>query len=79
MAHGRRGLCARSCLARVPAFTARRAIFIPVRGASGFSLPLIAAALTGHFLFGTIVGADLPRLYRRFGAATITKAAGPVA
>jgi hypothetical protein len=46
-----------------------------VREARGFSLPLVSAAVTVHFLFGAIVVANLPRLYRRFGVATITKAA----
>jgi hypothetical protein len=46
-----------------------------VREARGFSLPLVSAAVTTHFLFGAIVVANLHRLYRRFGVATVTKAA----
>lgn len=45
-----------------------------VREARGFSLPLVSAAVTVHFLFGAFVVANLPKLYRRFGVATITKA-----
>jgi hypothetical protein len=46
-----------------------------VREARGFSLTIVSAAVTTHFLFGAIVVANLPRLYRRFGVATVTKAA----
>ncbi|HKY85357.1 MAG TPA: hypothetical protein VJL90_01190 [Pseudorhodoplanes sp.] len=53
------------------------AYFQAVREACGFSLPLISAAVTVHFLFGAIVVANLPGLYRRCGVATITKAAAP--
>lgn len=53
------------------------AYFQAVRGACCFSLPLISAAVTVHFLFRAIVVANLPRLYRRCGVATITKAAAP--
>jgi len=45
-----------------------------VREAHGFSLPLVSAAVTAHFLFGALVVANLPRLYRRFGVAAMTKA-----
>ena len=40
-----------------------------VREARGFSLPVASAAVTTHFLFGAIMVANLPRLYRRFGVA----------
>jgi hypothetical protein len=45
-----------------------------VREARGFSLPLVSAAVTVHFLFGAFVVANLPKLYRRFGVAAVTKA-----
>src|SRR5437660_4859625 len=38
-----------------------------VRDARGWSLPLISAAVTVHFLIGSIVTANLPALYQRFG------------
>jgi MFS family permease len=40
----------------------------------GWPLVQISLAVTTHFLVGAIVVANLPRLYRRFGIATITKA-----
>lgn len=46
-----------------------------VREARGFSLPVVSAAVTTHFLFGAIMVANLPRLYRRFGVGAITKLA----
>jgi hypothetical protein len=46
-----------------------------VREARGFSLPVASAAVTTHFLFGAIMVANLPALYRRFGVAAITKLA----
>ena len=49
-----------------------------VREARGFSLPVVSAAVTVHFLFGAFVVANLPKLYRRFGVAAITKAARSV-
>ena len=45
-----------------------------VREARGWSLELVSAAVTLHFLFGALVVANLPGLYRRFGVATITAA-----
>jgi hypothetical protein len=44
-----------------------------VRETRGWSLVLVSAAVTLHYLFGAIVVANLPRLYRRFGIPTITK------
>jgi MFS family permease len=43
--------------------------------ATGWSLALISAAVTVHFLVGAVVGALLPRLHRRFGAPPVTKVA----
>jgi hypothetical protein len=39
----------------------------------GWSLALVSTAVTIHFLFGALVIATLPRLYRRFGIATVMK------
>jgi Major Facilitator Superfamily len=45
-----------------------------VRETRGWSLTLVSTAVTVHFLFGALVVASLPRLYRRFGVPTVTKA-----
>jgi len=45
-----------------------------VREARGWSLILVSTAVTVHFLFGAVVVANLPGLYRRFGIPTVTKA-----
>ena len=45
-----------------------------VQEARGWSVALVSAAVTVHFLVGAVVVANLPRLYRRFGIPTITKA-----
>jgi len=51
-------------------------VFLRVLGDTrGWPLPLISTAVTVHFLAGALSGASLAVLYRRFGAATITKAA----
>src|SRR4029077_9605326 len=39
-----------------------------------WSLNVVSTAVTVHFLFGAIVIANLPKLYRRFGVARVTKA-----
>ncbi len=44
------------------------------RETQGWSLALVSAAVTVHFLFGSLVTANLARLYRRFGVPTVTKA-----
>ena len=50
-------------------------IFLSViRESQGWSLVLISAAVSLHFLVGAISGANLPALHRRFGVATMTKA-----
>jgi hypothetical protein len=46
-----------------------------VHKTTGWPLALISTAVTTHFLIGAAAGANLPTLYRRFGAAAITKAA----
>ena len=45
-----------------------------IREARGWSLALVSTAVTVHFLVGAVVGARLPALHRRFGAAAVTKA-----
>jgi hypothetical protein len=45
-----------------------------VRETRGWSLTLVSTAVTVHFLFGALVVANLPRLYRRFGVPAVTKA-----
>ena len=45
-----------------------------VQEARGWSVTLISAAVTVHFLFGAVVVANMPGLYRRFGVPTVTKA-----
>jgi len=45
-----------------------------VHESRGWSLNVVSPAVTVHFLFGAIVIANLPRLYRRFGLARVTKA-----
>ncbi len=51
-------------------------VFLRVLGDTrGWPLPLISTAVTVHFLAGAVSGASLPALYRRLGAATVTKAA----
>jgi len=44
-----------------------------VREARGWSLATVSTGVTVHFLFGAIVVANLPRLYKSFGVATVTK------
>ena len=46
-----------------------------VREARGFSLTVVSAAVTVHFLVGAVVAANIPALYRRFGLPAVTKAA----
>ena len=45
-----------------------------VQESRGWSLNVVSTAVTVHFLFGAIVIANLPTLYRRFGLARVTKA-----
>jgi hypothetical protein len=48
-----------------------------VQDARGWSVSLVSAAVTLHFLIGAVVVANLPRLHRRYGlpAVTVTGAA----
>jgi MFS family permease len=45
-----------------------------IRESQGWSVVLISAAVSLHFLAGSITGANLPSLHRRFGVPAITKA-----
>src|SRR5262245_32130450 len=45
-----------------------------IREATGWSVALVSAAVSVHFLAGAIVGAFLPECHRRAGAAAVTKA-----
>jgi len=45
-----------------------------VQETRGWSLNAVSMAVTVHFLFGAIVVANLPKLYRHFGVSRITKA-----
>ncbi len=44
-----------------------------VRETRSWPLPLVSAAVTVHFLFGALVVANLPKLYRTFGICAVTK------
>jgi hypothetical protein len=43
--------------------------------ARGWPLALVSSAVTVHFLVGAVAGGSLPAVYRRFGAAAVSKAA----
>jgi MFS family permease len=45
-----------------------------VHESRGWSLALISAAVTTHFLFGALVVANLPKLYKRLDVSAVTKA-----
>ena len=47
-----------------------------VREARGFSLALVSAAVTVHYLAGALVAANVPALYRRFGLPAVTDRGG---
>ena len=47
-----------------------------VQTARGWSVGLVSAAVTAHYLLGALFVANLPALHRRFGLATITKSGG---
>lgn len=44
-----------------------------VREAGGWSIALTSTAVTVHYLCGALVIANLPKLYRRFGLASVTR------
>jgi hypothetical protein len=46
-----------------------------VREARGFSIAIVSAAVTLHYLAGAFVAANVPALYRRFGLPAVTTAA----
>jgi len=45
-----------------------------VHDVRGWSLRLISIAITVHFLFGAVIAANLPKLYKIFGVTAVTKA-----
>lgn len=45
-----------------------------IRETHGWSMTLIASAISLHFLVGSLVGAKLPALHERFGASAVIKA-----
>ena len=47
-----------------------------VHAARGWSVALISAAVTAHFLLGALFVANLATLHRRFGLVAVTRAAG---
>lgn len=47
-----------------------------VHEARGWSIPLVSAAVTCHFLLGAIVVANLPAIHRRFGVPGVTRLGG---
>lgn len=47
-----------------------------VHEARGWSIPLVSAAVTCHFLLGAFVVANLPAIHRRFGVAGVTRLGG---
>ncbi len=44
-----------------------------VREARGWSIALVSAAVTVHYLAGVLVVANMPKLYRRFGLPAVTR------
>lgn len=51
-------------------------IFLPaIQAARGWSVTLVSAAITSHFLLGAVVVANLAALHRRFGIVAVTRAA----
>ena len=40
----------------------------------GWSIGLVSAAVTAHFLLGALCVANMPAIYRRFGVSAVTKA-----
>ena len=50
-------------------------VYLHAAQAHGFSLSIVSAAVTVHFLLGALVAANIPKLYARFGLPAVTKAA----
>lgn len=50
-----------------------------IERARGWSIALISAAVTLHYLAGAVVIANMPALYRRFGVPAVTKASAACA
>jgi hypothetical protein len=49
-----------------------------VQDAHGWSVSLVSAAVTLHFLIGAVVVANLPRLHRRYGLPAVTSTGAAV-
>ncbi len=47
-----------------------------VHEARGWSIPLVSAAVTCHFLLGAVFVANLPAIHRRFGVPGVTRLGG---
>lgn len=47
-----------------------------VHEARGWSIPLVSAAVTCHFLLGALVVGNLPAIHRRFGVPGVTRLGG---
>lgn len=47
-----------------------------VHESRGWSIPLVSAAVTSHFLLGAVVVANLPAIHRRFGVPGVTRLGG---
>ncbi len=50
-----------------------------VQDGRGWSVALVSAAVTSHFLAGALVIANLPRIYARYGLASVTRLGGCLA
>ncbi|MES2710044.1 MAG: MFS transporter [Pseudomonadota bacterium] len=50
-----------------------------VQESRGWSIALVSAAVTSHYLCGALVIANLPRVYARFGLASVTRLGGCLA
>ena len=50
-------------------------VYLHAVQARGFSLSIVSAAVTIHFLLGALVAANIPKLYARFGLPAVTNAA----
>lgn len=47
-----------------------------LHAARGWSIPLVSAAVTTHFLLGAVLVANLPAVHRRFGVGGVTRLGG---
>lgn len=44
----------------------------------GWPISVISSAITGHYLFGALIAANLPAMYERFGLAVVTTAGAAI-